>query len=139
VNDDDTWHWLVDTAAKASRWLGYIDFDRITDNRNAGPIIHRKARVQPRAFLSIGLDVDIPDADDIEPLPVAVGFTARQAFHFVIFGEKSSLEDIVAPIAASYETDLYLPTGEISDTLVYQIAKDAAEDGRPLVMFTLSD
>src|SRR5262249_20665651 len=34
---------------------------------------------------------------------------------------------------------LYLPTGEISDTLVYQIAKDANEDGRPLVVFTLSD
>jgi hypothetical protein len=139
VNTDDDWHWLVDTAAKAARWLGYIPFDRITDNRNAAPIIHRKARVQPGAMLSIGLDVDIPDADDIEPLPIAVGFTARQGFHFVIFGEKSSLEDIVAPIAASYEADLYLPTGEISDTLVHQIAKDAAEDGRPLVLFTLSD
>jgi hypothetical protein len=57
----------------------------------------------------------------------------------VIFGEKSSLEDIVGPIAVEYETDLYLPTGEISDTQIYMIAKDAAEDGRPLVLFTLSD
>jgi hypothetical protein len=69
----------------------------------------------------------------------ARGFVARQAFHFVIFGEKSSLEDVVKPIAEQFEADLYLPTGEISDTLVYQIAKDAAADGRPLVMFTLSD
>src|SRR6516165_6100325 len=33
----------------------------------------------------------------------------------------------------------YLPTGEISDTLIYKIASDANFDGRPLVMFTLSD
>jgi hypothetical protein len=72
-------------------------------------------------------------------VPIARGFVARQAFHFAIFGEKSSLEDIVLPIAREFEADLYLPTGEISDTLVYQIAKDADDDGRPLVMFTLSD
>jgi hypothetical protein len=139
INTDDDWSWLIDNAAKAARWLGYIPFDRITDNRNAAPIIHRKARVIPNAYLSIGLDVYIPDADDIEPSPIAAGFDVRQAYHFVIFGEKSSLEDIVLPIAQQHQADLYLPTGEISDTLIYQIAKDAAEDGRPMVIFTLSD
>jgi hypothetical protein len=137
-NTDDDWNWLAGPA-KAARWLGYIPFDRIIDQRNSRPIIHRKARVRPEARLSIGLDVEIPDADDIEPLPIARGFIPRQAFHFVIFGEKSSLEDVVLPIAQQFEADLYLPTGEISDTLVYQIAKEANDDGRPLVMLTLSD
>ena len=45
----------------------------------------------------------------------------------------------MSPIARQFEADLYLPTGEISDTLVYQIARDADADGRPLVMSTLSD
>ncbi len=139
INTDENWTWLVETAGKAARWLGYIPFDRITDHRNSAPIIHRQAREMPHAFLSVGLHVDIPEVDDIEPTPIVNGFVARQAFHFVIFGEKSSLEDIVLPIAASYEADLYLPTGEISDTLIYQIAKDAREDSRPLVLFTLSD
>jgi hypothetical protein len=139
VNTDADWTWLTNEAAKAARWLGYIGFDRITDNRNAPAIIHRKARVAPASALSIELEVEIPDADDIEPAPLAAGFVARQAFHFAIFGEKSSLEDVVLPTARQYEADLYLPTGEISDTLVYQMAKDAAEDGRPLVLFTLSD
>jgi hypothetical protein len=138
-NDDENWTWLVDTAGKAARWLGYIPFERITDNRNAPPIIHRKARVEPQAFVAIGLDVKIPDADDLEPWPFAEGFEPRQAFHFVIFGEKASLEDVVLPIAEEKQADLYLPTGEISDTLVYQIAKDGNEDGRPMVVFTLSD
>jgi hypothetical protein len=30
-------------AGKAARWLGYIPFERISDNRNAEPFIHHKA------------------------------------------------------------------------------------------------
>jgi hypothetical protein len=138
-NTESDWIWLSENAGKAARWLGYIPFERIIDARNAEPIIHRKAKVHPEARLSIGLDIDIPDAEDIEPLPIAKGFVPRQAFQFAIFGEKSSLENIVAPIAQNFEADLYLPQGEISDTQVYLIARDADADGRPLVMFTLSD
>jgi hypothetical protein len=138
-NTDDDWQWLITNPAKAARWLGYVPFERIVDQRNAAPIIYRKAFITPEPYLSIGLNVEIPDADEMEPSPGARGFVPRQAFHFVIFGEKSSLEDVVKPIAEQLDADLYLPTGEISDTLVYQIAKDASEDGRPLVMFTLSD
>ena len=47
-NDDENWTWLVNVAGKAARWLGYIPFERITDNRNAEPFIHHKARLAPR-------------------------------------------------------------------------------------------
>jgi len=139
VNDDNNWTWLVNVAGKAARWLGYIDFERITDNRNAEPFIHHKACIKPRALITVGVDIAIPDISDMEPAPVAEGFEPRQVFHFVIFGEKASLEDAVLPIARAKQADLYLPTGEISDTLLYRIAKDAAADGRPMVMFTLAD
>jgi hypothetical protein len=139
VNTNDDWEWLSETAVKSARWLGYVPFDRITDNRNAAPIIHRKARVKPKALVSIGVDVAIPSAEDLEPAPIAEGFVARQPHHFVLFGEKASLEDVLLPIARAKQADLYLPTGEISDTLLFQIARDANEDGRPLVVFTFSD
>jgi len=138
-NNDENWTWLVNVAGKAARWLGYIPFERITDNRNAEPIIHHKARVDPQAFVSIGLQVEIPNADDLEPLPFARGFEPRQAFHFVIFGEKASLEDVVLPVARAKQADLYLPTGEISDTLLYRMANDGNDDGRPMVVFCLAD
>src|SRR5262249_39136811 len=48
-------------------------------------------------------------------------------------------ENVLLPIARAKGADLYLPTGEISDTLIYRIAKDASADGRPLVMFTVAD
>jgi hypothetical protein len=123
-NTDEDWVWISTVAGKAARWLGYVPFDRIIDNRNAEPFIHHKARVTPEAFVSIGLDVTIPDAGDLEPAPSANGFEPRQAFHFVIFGEKASLEDVLLPIARRKHADLYLPTGEISDTLLHRIAND---------------
>src|SRR5262249_37689460 len=52
-NNDENWTWLVNNAGKSARWLGYVPFERIVDNRNAEPIIHRKARVKPGAFVSL--------------------------------------------------------------------------------------
>lgn len=43
------------------------------------------------------------------------------------------------PISSQYRTDLYLPTGEISDTQIWMMASDAADDGRPLVVLYFSD
>jgi hypothetical protein len=139
VNNHDNWLWLSEIAAKAAKWLGYIPFDRINDERNAEPIIHRTEKETPAKGLAISISVEIPDVSNLKPYPVATGFEVRHAFHFVIFGEKSSRESIALPVAERNQADLYLPTGEISDTLIYQIACDAAADGRPLALFTLSD
>ena len=139
ANNDDDWTWLVNNAGKSARWLGYVPFERIVDNRNAEPIIHRQASVTPGAFVSIGLDVEIPDVADLTPTPFAEGFEPRQPYCFAIFGEKANLEPVLLPIARAKGADLYLPTGEISDTLIHRIAKDGSADGRPLVMFTVAD
>jgi hypothetical protein len=63
------------------------------------------------------------------------GFAARQPYRLVDFGEKTSLADVLGPVAEAYQADLYLCSGQISDTLVYRIAAN----GRPLVVFTFSD
>ena len=139
-NTDDDWMWLSEIAGKAARWLGYIPFERIIDNRNAEPIIHRKARVTPEAFVSIGLDVTIPDADDIEPMADR-GTDSRQGKPTTSSSSarRLALRTFSSRSREDMQADLYLPTGEISDTLVHLMAKDADDDGRPMVMFTLAD
>ena len=47
VNSDADWTWLQVAPAKAARWLGYVPFDKIMDQRNDPPIIHRQ---QPRSI-----------------------------------------------------------------------------------------
>ena len=46
---------------------------------------------------------------------------------------------MLEPIADQYDTDLYLPTGEISDTQIWMMARDGAQDGRPMVVLYFAD
>ena len=57
----------------------------------------------------------------------------------MLIGEKSSLADILSPLADRYDADLFLPTGEISDTQIYLMARAAEADGRPLAVFYFAD
>lgn len=137
-NNDDDWEW-IQGALKAARWLGYIPFDRVFDKRNATPIIRRVERDRPWPYLHVGVEVDIPDAADIEPVVGLYGFNGVQPYKLVLIGEKASLDEGLSPIAERYGADLYLPTGNISDALVHQIAKTGAEDGRPMVVIYFAD
>ena len=57
----------------------------------------------------------------------------------MLVGEKTSLEDVLTPIAESRKADLYLPSGEISDTFAYQMDRMADQDGRRMIVFYLAD
>ncbi len=127
-----------------ARWLGVIPFENITDERNSAPVIHTEYLDLDRT--SISLDNDgigrlwLPDSID-ETLPkVLVSLTlVRQAYRLVFIGEKQSLESVLLPLAERYKAELVLPTGELSTTLLYGIAKRAAHDGRPCRVFYFSD
>jgi hypothetical protein len=106
-NDDANWTWLANSAGKAARWLGYVDFERIIDNRNSDPVILRRARVTPEAWVSIGLDITIPDVDELEPYAGVASFEGRQPYALTIFGEKTSLEDVLLPLARRFEADCF--------------------------------
>jgi hypothetical protein len=139
-NTDSDWVWLQEKAADAARWLKYIPFDRIVDNRNAVPVVRMAERPgEPWPWLSASVHVDIPDAADIEPTVGLSGFKGIQPYRIVMIGEKSSLDDVLGPLAMAYNADLYLPTGEMSDTLIYNIASVGADDGRPVVVLYFSD
>jgi hypothetical protein len=139
VNDDPTWEWLQGKPAKHARWLGYVPFDQITDERNAAPVTRIWTPKDPWPYLSVDVDIDIPDLDELMPQVGVANFDGVQPYKLVIFGEKSSLEPILAPIASTYKADLYLPAGEISDTMMWQMARIGAEDGRPMVVACFSD
>ncbi len=138
-NNDEDWDWLQESVAKAARWLGYIPFDQIHDQRNSPPTRWTFTRPDPRRMLSVGLDIEVPDIEDINPTVKLEGFRGVQPWRIVMIGEKASLAEVLAPIAERRAADLYLPTGNISDTLVHMIARDAAEDGRPMVVLYFAD
>jgi hypothetical protein len=139
ANTEKDWLWLSSDAAKAARFLGYIPFDLIVDQRNTPPVMRLFKPPQPRAGIHIGFEVELPDVGDLEPVAVVDDFRGVQPYKLVLIGEKSSLEPELGAFAQSHQADLYLPTGEISDTHIYQMAKTGAADGRPMEVFYFSD
>ena len=139
ANTEADWLWLSGQAGKAARWLGYLPFDQVVDQRNSAPTIREFRRPEPRPFLSVDVDIDVPPVEDLMPSVGVAGFNGAQPFKLVLFGEKSSLADVLGPVATERQADLYLPTGEISDTLLHQMARVGAEDGRPMVVLCFSD
>ena len=138
-NNDADWVWSSETASKRARWLEYTPFDRIIDQRNTPPVVFEFSEPEPEAYLLAGITVDLPSAAEIMPRPAVWDFRGIQPYRIVQIGEKSSLEDVLAPIGESHQSDLYLPAGELSDSYLHKIATDAAEDGRDLVVLDYSD
>ena len=139
ANTDQDWLWLSAGAGKAARWLGYLPFDQIVDQRNAAPEVRVFEWPEPEPYLAVDVDIEVPSAEDLKPTVGAIDFRGVQPYKLVMVGEKSSLAEVLDPIAAAYKADLYLPTGEISDTLIYQMAKVGAADGRPMVVLYFAD
>jgi hypothetical protein len=139
ANTEECWDWLQNDAAKAARWLGYVPFDAITDARNEPPVILVQPRRHAEAWVSVEPDIILPTIEDLTPRISVSGFEGRQPYRLALYGEKTSLAPVLRPIAERFQADLYLPTGEISDTQLHIMASNAAKDGRRLIVFTVAD
>ncbi len=141
INNDYCWTFLSDNAAKAARWLSYVPFERIVDERNAPPELEflQERTVGVSANITVGEALDLPDVGRLMPSWTCTGFEEEQRYRLIFIGEKVSLGEILRPVARNVDGELLLPTGEISDTLIYDLAKRAATDGRPTVVFYFSD
>jgi hypothetical protein len=137
-NTSTDWAWLEERAAKAARWLKYIPFEQIVDHRNSPPVLRPFEPSEPWPFVDAGVEIEIV-RQQLEPQMRLFGFRGVQPNKLVLIGEKSSLEEVLGPIAERYQADLYLPTGEPSDTLLHRMARDSAEDGRHMVVLYFSD
>ena len=137
ANTDKDWLWLFKDVGKAARWLGYVPFEMITDRRNAPPEVREFTPPEPGAYLSTELQIEIPD--DVAPVLWTRDFRGVQPYRIVMVGEKHSLADVLGPLAEEYEADLYLPTGDPSDTMLHHMADTGYLDGRPMAVLYFSD
>jgi hypothetical protein len=139
INDRACWLFILD-ASKAARWLGYVPFSRIFDNRNDPPLIYVPDKEESDVIRYRGSSVqyDFPERDDTLPCFLCT-VKGRQPYRIVFFGEKSSLALELEPIAKEIGAELVLCTGEASDTRIEEIVERAVDDGRPLIILYFSD
>jgi hypothetical protein len=139
VNSDVMWEWLADTAMKAARWLGYVPFTRIVDERNAPPELYLPPYWQVEPERSGGEQIIIPDPDKAMPGFTSPPWPVVQPCRIILIGEKTSLRHVLLPIAQEVGGELLLPTGEPSDTMIAELAARCALDPRPSVALYFSD
>jgi hypothetical protein len=137
-NTQEDYEWLS-IAVTQARWQGVIPFESLSDNRADPPTIYRSEVEEAYGFVSHGLprlnELNVMSAT---PHPVR-RVIPQQRYILAIFGEKSSLGTELRPVAERFGADLYLATGELSVTQAYLMARDAANDSRELVLFTVAD
>jgi hypothetical protein len=142
INNADSAKFL-NTVARSARWLGYVPFERIIDNRNDEPLTILPETLVDRAGFAVWSDrdsIELPD-DFAEWSPDIhlSGGNVTQPYRIILIGEKSSLRSELEPIRDMVNGELILPTGELSDKLIYDMAARAAEDSRPSVVLYFSD
>jgi hypothetical protein len=113
----------------------------VVDERNSPPVIreHRKSQDPHKYIYAAGIHVDVPNLASLKPSIDIWDFKTSQAFHLVVYGEKTSLDEVLGPLCARRDADLYLPSGEISNSLLHKMAENGAKDGRPMIVFVLAD
>ena len=93
INDEQCWNWLEGTVAKAARWLCYLDWHDIKDERNEKPELILPAPRSWRAVsISFDFDVELPYVH--APEVYVPEFDGRQRYQLLLFGEKSSLKEV---------------------------------------------
>jgi hypothetical protein len=143
ANRRECWQWLL-KASVIARWLGYVAFDRIVDERNDTPVWRSGLSRAPEsiggAAIHGGEMLVLPPTDDLLPrIRISGEPGIRQPVHIAFVGEKTSLRPKLAPIAEDIGADLLLPAGEPSLTMISELVDRAIADGRPLVVIVLTD
>jgi hypothetical protein len=138
INNEDEWTWITKVAAKNARWLGYVPFERIVDERNTPPELFVPEQEVTDWELLLGLRAPVPCMSALLS-EFAATIAAIQPFRVIFVGEKVSLKPILLPIARRVGGELLLPTGEISDTQIAELAARCDADGRPAVVLYFSD
>ena len=81
MNTAEQWDWLQDTISKA-RWLGYVDWDQIRDQRNDAPEVRMWTPPVPVPFVAVDFEVYLPSAEDLRPQARINGFPWCAAVSF---------------------------------------------------------
>ena len=140
LNTTSAWALLVN-ASRDARYLGLVPSDAFVDRRNPDPEIFFEAmRYGSPQVSNSGLYLAEPDAD-FPALPSIVfeGEQYGQAMLVEIWCEKSTMNDVLLPIAERYGVNLVTGAGEMSETSVRLFLDRATAAGVPARILYISD
>jgi hypothetical protein len=148
-NTHESWVYL-DNASKAARYLRLVDPAAFVDRRNPDPQIYAMSREKPVPACEIdppdwalpSVSIELEARLDL-PMPMVDGYDyelADQRFHLAIWIEKSTMDDVLAPLCRRYGVDLVTGVGFQSITSVITMLRQrVAKHGKPTRIWYISD
>lgn len=140
VNSYSDWVWFLRTSL-AARWLAYVPFERIIDARNEQPrrtVIAEAARAGLGSLIA-GANLELPEFECMLPVLDVVSPHTPQPHRIIFVCEKSSVADVLEPLADKIDAELVPVTGESSVTRIAEVILRAAGDARRMVVLYFAD
>lgn len=133
-NTDGCWDYLVQSS-KYARYLGLVRIEDVIDNKNPKPTINLNI-----GEIAPSYQINVPNLDNPYVWVNGLSESAVQPYHMEIWCEKSTMNDVLEPLANKYGANLVTFAGEVSITACYQLAQRVKENGgKPCRVFYLSD
>ncbi len=159
-NTENCWDYL-NNASKWARYLGLVPAAHFVDRRNPEAIINA-LWPKPGDFgyqdptpnyeiedFAVWSDYQTPTLPELPDIPAALpdlprfyvqGYTgAQQAFHVEIWGEKTTMNDVLIPLCRRFRCNLITGAGELSITAVIEFLKRVRDADRPARILYVSD
>lgn len=134
-NTQRCWEYLSE-ASKAARYLELVPMTGIVDNKNPNPHIHAIYDDDDPSY-----SINTPQLTAPYVWVEGINDTGAQPYHLEIWCEKSTMNDVLLPVAARYNANLVTFEGEVSITsvCVNLMGRIAASGGKPARVFYISD
>jgi hypothetical protein len=135
------WQFMCE-ASRDARYLNIVPAHYFIDRRNDEPLIHLAD--DPDEALIMMSDRD-PCADIEQakmPSPPTLNLsrpTIPQRYHIEIWCEKTTVNDVLEPLAEEYGLNVVTGSGELSQTACVNVVKRAQHSGRPVCILYISD
>jgi hypothetical protein len=139
-NTEECWKFLSQ-ASKRARYLHLVDADDFDDRRNAEPQDFGEwVDTDTELTVSSGswFTPSLPDFPE-PPSYSLTGFDSEQRYHLEIWCEKSTMNDVLEPLARRYGAVLQIGVGELSVTRTLALAQRLADKDKPARIFYVSD
>jgi hypothetical protein len=138
LNTASCWGLLVN-ASRDARYLGLIPEDALVDRRAPPPIEHFTAaaegELEVRDFSLYGLDEDFPDLPSI----AFAGANYGPPVLVEVWAEKTTANDVLAPLARRYGANLITGVGEMSEVSTRLFLDRVRAAGTPGRILYVSD
>lgn len=131
------WYGLCHAARDAAA-LSLVPPDILSDARNDEPLISL-VDPEPAEVTSTSWDFEL-DLEAPEPPQLRLSRpTVPQPFHVEIWAEKTTVNDVLRPLAQRYGLNIVTASGEISATACRQLVERAIDSEQPVRILYVSD